>query len=89
MKKHLWLCLLVAGLILIVATAASIVVPLVVSAFTPSESVAIIGGADGPAAQYLTQRLFWNLLQGRVWLILAGVVLVIVAVALKIAAKKK
>lgn len=87
MKKHLWWILLVAGLVLLVPTVLSIVVPLVHTAMAPQESVAIIGGADGPTAIYLTQRLFWELLQGRVWIILAGIILVIVAVVMKITGK--
>lgn len=83
MKKRLWISLLSIGLILVVVTAASIVVPVIDRMTTPPESVAIIGGADGPTAEYLTQRLLWELLQGRIWLILAGVVLVIAALILK------
>ncbi len=83
MKKHLWLVLLIVGLVLVVATAVSVAVPLIRTASNPPESVAIIGGADGPTAIYLTQRLAWELLQERVWLFLAGVVLVIVAVIVK------
>lgn len=87
MKKYIWLCLLIVGLVMIVVPAVNIIVPMI-TASSSTESVAIIGGADGPAAQYLTQRLFWDLLQGRIWIILAGAALVIVAVILKILQKK-
>lgn len=83
MKKHRWLALLIVGLVLVVATAVSVAVPLICTASNPPESVAIIGGADGPTAIYLTRRLAWELLQSRVWLFLAGVVLVIVALIIK------
>ncbi len=83
MKNHSWWILLTVGVVLAVATVVSIAVPLIQTATAPSESVAIIGGADGPTAIYLTRRLFWDLLQGRVWLFLAGVILVIVALIVK------
>ncbi len=47
MKKHRWLALLIVGLVLVVATAVSVAVPLICTACNPPESVAIIGGADG------------------------------------------
>lgn len=89
MKKHLWLVLLVAGLLLIAAVAVSIAVPFLHALITPSESIAIIGGADGPTALYVTQQRSWGLLLGRAGLSLVGVFLVIAGITLKIVQKKK
>lgn len=89
-KVGLALGALAIGVLLMAAGA---MLPVVLNTvMPPQESVAIIGGADGPTAQYLTSQLFWHTPTGILCIVLmagGGLLTVVGAVCGVIALVKK